>query len=309
MLRILLKRGWIQEDRLHSLKDKSEFIPIYDALLEDGENMRLRDAFYDRFRENLCRALEAKAPLSFEAMDAVMIPNIQLCHDTEALLEEAYATVERTRKLRGRTGIHLVQRGTRPALSPAETKLLNLVIEPTPLQTILRQSPFESFQSWDLLSDLLGRGALESAEPQKPEKAPTPSLTVTHGKEPRLSKHEAEDKIHVLNEVVVAFHKASDMASGSGAGRAQLRLLLDGSPRQFALLFNGLSFGNQGELNSQELVKRLRNRLGPERRRLLNAGMRDLIQRTLSMADESLEAPQMNQLLEDISGHESRLGW
>jgi hypothetical protein len=126
---------------------------------------------------------------------------------------------------------------------------------------------------------------------------------------PRLSKNEAVEKIKVLNEVTSAFHQASDHAAGPGAGRAQLRLLLDGSPRQFALLFNGLALENNGQVDTSELVQRLRKRIGPERRSLLNAGVRDLIQRTLSMADESLEAPQMNALLEQISGQESRLGW
>lgn len=313
LLRILLKRGWIEESQLHELKAQSAFMPIYDALLQEGESMRLREAFYDRFRENLCRFLEAKSPVVFEALEAVMIPNIQLSHETPALVDEAFSIVERTQKFRTEKGLQLVQAGERPALSGSEKKLLKLVEESTPLQEIVRRSPFESFQSWDLLSDMLERGVLANASPQPaPKKQPTnPLQPDAHAPTaaPRLSKTEAEAKIIVLNEVVGAFHQASDKASGQGAGRAQLRLLLDGSPRQFALLFNGLDFSNQGQIDSQELVQRLRSRIGPERRSLLNAGVRDLIQRTLSMADESLEEHQMNALLEQISGQESRLGW
>jgi hypothetical protein len=312
LLRILLKRGWIEEGQLHALKDQSAFMPIYDALLEDGENMRLREAFYDRFRENLCRFLEAKSPVVFEALEAVMIPNIQLSHETTALVDEAFSIVERTQKFRTEKGLQMVQPGRRPALSGSEKKLLELVEESTPLQELVRKSPFESFQSWDLLSDMLERGVLANVKTQNsPKKQPTPLPTESRAptSAPRLSKNEAEAKIIVLNEVVSAFHQASDRASGQGAGRAQLRLLLDGSPRQFALLFNGLEFSDQGQVNTQELVQRLRSRIGPERRSLLNAGVRDLIQRTLSMADESLEEHQMNALLEQISGQESRLGW
>jgi hypothetical protein len=312
LLRVLLKRDWIEESQLHVYKDQAAFQTIYDVLLQDGESMRLREAFYDRFRENLCRFIEAAADPSFEALEAVMIPNIQLTHETQALVEEALSVVERTHKTRNEKGLLLVQPGTRPALSAPEKKLLRLAPDSTPLQALVRQSPFESFQSWDLLSDMLERNVLEFVATETPPQKATlqePPPTQQPNAAPRLSKNEAEEKIQVLNEVVSAFHQASDQLAGPGAGRAQLRLLLDGSPRQFALLFNGLELAEDGQVNATELVQRLRTRIGPERRNLLNAGVRDLIQRTLSMADESLDTPQMNALLERISGQESRLGW
>lgn len=313
LLRILLKRAWIEEAQLHDFKDQAAFSPIYDVLLQDGENMRLREAFYDRFRENICRFLEAKATPSFEALEAVMIPNIQLSHETDALVAEAASIISRTHRTRNENGLHLVQEGPRPPLSLAEEKLIRLLNGPTPLQALVRQSPFESFQSWDLLSDMLERNVLEFVEkkPRNPTaSADVKALETRQPKAaPRLSKNEAVEKIEVLNEVTSAFHQASDDSAGPGAGRAQLRLLLDGSPRQFALLFNGLELENNGQVNTSELIQRLRTRIGPERRNLLNAGVRDLIQRTLSMADESLDVPQLNALLEQISGQESRLGW
>jgi|GEM_PF-4570789 len=307
LLRILLKREWLRDEEVHRLREQTETLSIYDALVADGENMHLREAFYDRFRENLCRALSSTGGVQFQEMDAVMIPNIQLCHDTTALLTEACSLVERTKRLRTADKVHVVERGSRPPLSRPEKRLLDQLTEACPLQSIVRQSPFESFQTWDLLSDMLERNVLSLVEEEKT--TPPPREKTIPSREPRLSKNEAQAKIDVLNHVVHAFHQASDKSAGPGAGRAQIRLLLDGSPAQFAMLFNGLPIGSQGILDSEELVERLRSRLGPERRRLLNAGLRDLIQRTLSMADESLPEPQMNQLLEDISGHDSRLGW
>ena len=307
VLRILLKREWLRDEEVHHLREQTETLSIYDALVSEGENMHLREAFYDRFRENLCRALSSTGKIQFQAMDAVMIPNIQLCHDTSALLAEACSLVERTKKIRTANKVQLVERGTRPPLSRPEKRLLSQLTESCPLQSLVRQSPFESFQTWDLLSDMLERNVLSFVQGQ--DTTPTPKEKTIASREPRLTKNEAQAKIDVLNDVVHAFHQASDKSAGPGAGRAQIRLLLDGSPAQFAMLFNGLTIGDQGIIDSEELVDRLRSRLGPERRRLLNAGLRDLIQRTLSMADESLPEIQMNQLLEDISGHDSRLGW
>ena len=118
-----------------------------------------------------------------------------------------------------------------------------------------------------------------------------------------------QQKIRAASRVTQAFFKASDALSGPGAGRAQLRLLLDGGPSQFRSLFTGLPIEQDGALHSEELVLRLRTRVGPERRGLLNNGLRDLIQRTLSLADEGLDENSMNHLLEEISGHDAEMGW
>jgi hypothetical protein len=173
---------------------------------------------------------------------------------------------------------------------------------------VVRSSPYESYQSWDLIVDLIERGAIEEVQQAETESGPH-QAHIPRSSEPRLSKSEAEEKISVVSEITSAFHQTTDHASGPGAGRAQLRLLLDGSPSQHAFLFNGLQIDEKGSLDESELLDRLRTRIGPERRRILNTALQDLIQRTLSMADEGLSPGTMEALLSQISGHQARIRW
>lgn len=311
LLRTLQQRGWVSETQLETLKAQAtETESLYAAIMETTEDHQVREVFYERFRENLCRLLACDQPLSFQNTEIFLLPNIQLAHDSSALLEDCYATVERTLSLRESRHSELYLTGSRPPLSAAERKVLAIFEGPLPLIEAVRRSPFESFQTWDLLVDLVDRGALveQQEAPSSPAPQPT-SPALSQGNAPRLSRKDAEHKIDAASRVTRAFYRVSDDRSGSGAGRAQLRLLLDGGPPQFRSLFSGLSIEDDGSLPPDELVLRLRTRVGPERRSLLNEGLRDLIQRTLSLADEGLEEAEMDRLLEEIAGHDAEMGW
>ena len=312
LLRTLLQRTWLRVEEAQKIREEiSDSDSIYSAIMEVNNEPQVREVFYERFRENLCRLLDSKSALSFSLTDTFLIPNVQLSHDSRALLEACYATVERTEDLRSSRTSEVYQKGSRPALSGAERRLLHLFDESLPLLEAVRRSPYESFQTWDLLVDLVDRGALVSLQAPPPQ-SPSPRETtppLSQNSAPRLSRVDAEQKIRAASRVTQAFFKASDALSGPGAGRAQLRLLLDGGPSQFRSLFTGLPIEQDGALHSEELVLRLRTRVGPERRGLLNNGLRDLIQRTLSLADEGLDENSMNHLLEEISGHDAEMGW
>ena len=311
LLRTLQHRKWLSTADTEQLKDLiTESDSIYDAIMEVNNEPQVREVFYERFRENLCRILATDAPLKFEDTESFFLPNIQLSHDSKALLEDCYATVERTESLRRSRQSDVHVRGTRPPLSGAERTLVELFEESLPLLEAVRRSPYESFQTWDLLVDLVDRGALippEDTCPSPPAPEEAPPLPQNAG--PRLSRNDAEQKIQAASRVTQAFFKASDGLSGPGAGKAQLRLLLDGGPSQYRTLFSGLPIEDDGALQTEELVVRLRTRIGPERRGLLNNALRDLIQRTLSLADEGLDEDSMNQLLEEITGHDAEMGW
>ena len=311
LLRTLQQRGWISQEDTEGLREQaSEGETLYAAIMEVSDEPQVREVFYERFRENLCRLLASEHSLSFTPSETFLIPNIQLSHDSAALLEDCYATVERTQGLRQSRQSEVHHRGTRPPLSGAERSILAMFEAPLPLLEAVRRSPYESFQTWDLLVDLVDRGALvDHQESTRPESPPVTPPALSQSEAPRLSRSDAEQKILAASRVTCAFYTASDALSGPGAGRAQLRLLLDGGPSQFRSLFSGLSIEEDGALPPEELVQRLRTRVGPERRGLLNEGLRDLIQRTLSLADEGLDEEAMNQLLEKIAGHDAEMGW
>ena len=312
LLRSLEQRGWLTHTKSEGLKTHlaTTSESIYTAVLGLHDETQIREVFYERFRENLCRALASDGPMNLECTESVMVPNVQLAHNSSALLEDCFAIVERTERLRNANDSGVYHLGSRPPLSDAERKITALFPEPLPLEEALRQSPFESFQTWDLLMDLIDRSVLVSLKDSQIMTDPEPQATsIPQSGPPRLTRNDAEEKISAGNRVTRAFYKASDHASGAGAGRAQLRLLLDGSPSQYAMLFSGLSIEEDGSLHLTELIQRLRSRVGPERRSLLNSGLRDLIQRTLSMADESLDDTQMNVLLQETSGYEADMGW
>ena len=310
LLRSLHQRGWIEQKDMQTLKNEAETGDIYELLLNTGEPVRIREVFYERFKENICRMIATDAPFDFESLDFVLMPNIHVGHDTETLLQESHFIVERSHRFRHAETVLLYHLGPRPTLSEAERTIASLLTEPLPLQALVRESPYEAYQTWDLIVDLIERGAIEPIrEAKEDDSTPPPKEIIHQSREPRLSRSEAEEKISVASEITSAFHQATDKSLGTGAGRAQLRLLLDGSPSQHAFLFNGLQIGPHGSLDEGDLLGRLRTRIGPERRRILNTALQDLIQRTLSMADEGLNTQTMETLLSQISGHQSRMRW
>jgi hypothetical protein len=65
---------------------------------------------------------------------------------------------------------------------------------------------------------------------------------------------------------------------------------------------------NRGQLPIEGVLKNLRRRPASEHRRLLNRGLSDIIERTLSMASEELDEAGLDALLEKIAGYQQRLG-
>ena len=56
------------------------------------------------------------------------------------------------------------------------------------------------------------------------------------------------------------------------------------------------------------MLKNLRKRPASEHRRLLNRGLQDVIERSLSVASEELNDVQLDAFLEHIVGYQQRLG-
>lgn len=125
---------------------------------------------------------------------------------------------------------------------------------------------------------------------------------------PKLQEDEAQRKIEVANEVLHEISQSLDDAHGVGMGRARVQLLVEGTPGAFAPLFKHVEVDEHAHLPTHTVLKNLKKRPVSEHRRLLNRGLGDLIERALSLADESLSEDQLEHMLERIAGYQQRFG-
>ena len=126
---------------------------------------------------------------------------------------------------------------------------------------------------------------------------------------PTLSKEDALRKIEVANEVLLGLSTAFDQQSSKGAGPAKTQVLLDGSPSEFAALFQAIKVDAvTGTPSPQAVLSNLNRRPDSEHRRLLNRGLSDLIERAMNLADESLDDEHIEAFLEGCVGYRTRLG-
>jgi hypothetical protein len=411
-------------------------LPIEDRLYEVVPEDPLLEVLFSRFKNNVARFLASDGPCVFSEMEAIFVTNLQFSHDTGALLAEAYEILDRTTGLLANPSpLVLVTRGSEPAILPTEDRLVRLVgLDGCTLDDLLRGSPFEAYESLDLLVDMIRRGTVNTAvntaveladsdieeisvlsevdigvdtdietdndEPEticsepvvgdpghivspvegmsyhsapddgveddelamfadydqergalsegqftgdvrdrvdltdvlvpegnmleKFEEAEDTPLEMgeADGSEldgpvasvqlnftgPRMTNQEALRKLEVVNGVLGKLSAAFDAVSGSGSGLAQVQLLLNGSPAGFSLLYYQVEARRDGTINPNAILHNLRRRPVAEHRRLLNTGLRDLIERALSSACETLDDDVLDSLLESIAGYQQAIG-
>jgi hypothetical protein len=126
---------------------------------------------------------------------------------------------------------------------------------------------------------------------------------------PDLEQSDTTNKIRVCNEVLLEVAQAMDRTKGPGAGRACIQLLVDGTPHEFAPLFLGIEVDIKGAVDVARVMKNLGKRPPGEHRRLVNRGVRDLIDRALSSTFEELGDEAVEEVMEHIAGYEKRLGF
>lgn len=125
---------------------------------------------------------------------------------------------------------------------------------------------------------------------------------------PRLAEADARNKVAVANDVLAAVSFALDEQAGHGAGRIAIQLLLEGTPNQYAVLFQGADADKMGRVNAETVLRNLGRRPESEHRQLLNLALADLIERALSSCLEELSEDAIDAMLEHIAGYQQRLG-
>lgn len=141
--------------------------------------------------------------------------------------------------------------------------------------------------------------------PTVPEVAPGPKMNFGG---PALSNDDGMRKIQVANDVLRGLSAAFDAQESKGAGPAQAQLLLDGSPSEFAALFQAVAAEEDGTAPAHKIIANLRRRPSSEHRRLLNRGLSNLIERAMNLGAESLDDDHVEAFLEQCVGYQSRLG-
>ncbi|MFT4978403.1 MAG: hypothetical protein ACI8S6_004313 [Myxococcota bacterium] len=125
---------------------------------------------------------------------------------------------------------------------------------------------------------------------------------------PPIEVMEQRRKISICNDVLTELTQALDRTHGPGSGRAFIQLLLDGTPHQYAVLFMGVEIDAAGRVDVDQVIRNLQRRPASERRRMLNLGTIDLINRALSAGSEELSDELLDQLLQRIAGYQMRIG-
>ncbi|MCB9761882.1 MAG: hypothetical protein H6739_18785 [Alphaproteobacteria bacterium] len=134
-----------------------------------------------------------------------------------------------------------------------------------------------------------------------------PSVSVKYSG-PMLSNSDARRKIEVANGVLRVLSQSFDASNGKGSGPSQVQLLLDGSPTEFAVLFQKVQAAEDGSASPEGLLANLRRRPAAEHRRLLNRALSDIIERAMNVAAENLDDDALDALLEGCAGYQQRLG-
>ncbi len=165
ILRRLGVLGALNEAQSEALRQGDAEIPIEDRLYEVVEEEQLLEVLFGRFKDNLTRFLACGGQSAFSAMEAIFVTNLQFSHDTAALVSESHEVLDRTAGLTANPP-HLVQvtPGSEGAGLNSEQQLLTLVgLDGCTLGHLLTASPFEPFETLDLIADMIQRGAVNAS--------------------------------------------------------------------------------------------------------------------------------------------------
>lgn len=376
-LRLLQNRGAVEDARIEALRKSN---PTSNSITEELFALVPEDAvieiLFERFRENLLQCLHFTTDPELEDLDLVLVDNLQVGHDSHALVEELGQDTASTAVLRNQPTLVLAH-GSGPATDSRHRTLTALCRAPMPIEELLARSPWEGTRTLALVAELLAsRGLiapgavparpptpvelpdemaafqdydrdreggefsssgadLERVEvvsapaPAVPPLAATPTVLETplemgdaenatraelaaavslNFAGPKMGEDETRRKLDVVNEVFVALVTALDAVHGHGRGQSRVQLLLEATPGAFAALFKAVEADRSGRVQVETVLKNLRKRPASEHRRLLNRGLQDVIERSLSVASEELSDVQLDAFLEHIVGYQQRLG-
>lgn len=139
--------------------------PLVESLFDVLPEAELLELLFERFRDNLLAFLSAEEVEEFQTMDAVFTDNIQVGHDSRALLDELVAINARVAGLRAQPGMILAP-GAAAAISEREKNVLARCADRIRLSELLDASAYEPVRTLETVQDMLDQGMLVGLVPQ-----------------------------------------------------------------------------------------------------------------------------------------------
>ncbi len=160
LLGLLANGGLVESARVEALRRAhNEGSTITEELFEFVPEDALQELLAERFRENLFEYLRSSGEPSFEALESVFVENIQVGHDSRALVDELERVAVRTARLREPPGLVLAP-GAGTMKDPAQLKMASLCRPRLPIGDLIARSPWEPSRTLTLVAELLERGGL-----------------------------------------------------------------------------------------------------------------------------------------------------
>lgn len=131
---------------------------LTDALYGVLDEGTVQGLLHERFRENLFCFLGATQVAPFEPMEALFVANIQVGHDSPALLDELVSLRDRVAPLV--SSRLLLLPGDRAGATPVEAQVIEACANGLGVSELLRRAAAEPNRALQLVADLLDRGAL-----------------------------------------------------------------------------------------------------------------------------------------------------
>jgi hypothetical protein len=161
IVRMLQLQGLVDDDRAEQLETASdEGADVFGEILELGVGEALDEVLRERFRQNLCDYLSSvSTPKPFAQKGVIGIANIQMGHDTTALLDEICSDCDEAKTVDVDA---LVVRGAgEPGDNPIRLAIAELVgAEPRTVSSLLHEVPAEQTRARIVISALLEDGVL-----------------------------------------------------------------------------------------------------------------------------------------------------
>jgi len=174
LLRMLQLRAALTRKQIDALEAKLESSePIFGDLLDAAPGPLMERLLVDRFRQNISDFVSSISKPSFAVSKAVFAENIQMGHDSVALIDDCCALVDRSTELNVDAAITL----SGSAFDNEEQKLVASQLSPQPrtVSSLLLMVPIEPHLTRNVILDMLAKGtaALDTSDDEDESDAPT----------------------------------------------------------------------------------------------------------------------------------------
>ncbi|MFZ5476585.1 MAG: hypothetical protein ACOZNI_07400 [Myxococcota bacterium] len=180
ILEILRNGNSVDKGKLEALQRAlQEGGGLSEQLFEAVADDRVMELYFERFRDNLFQFL-ASDSVEFTPMEAVFTDNIQVGHDSRALIDELAGLRERSLALLANENARVAPSGM-AANNAAEAQIAEMCEGGLPLRELLQRAPWEMSRALAHLAEMVETGALRIlpaeippvAEDEEPEEDAT----------------------------------------------------------------------------------------------------------------------------------------